>query len=521
MTNNVNIELSSEELRVEPGGTVQLTVCIKNPGTEPDRFQVEIEGIDMEWYAIPVPAFTVESGEEKKERILFKPPRTSESRSGVYPFIVRVRSLETGSTSIAQGTLIIPAFHLLTTELLPKRGTASFFRSTVEYELTLSNLGNTELTLQLFASDPEDVCIFEFESERVVIPAGGQTTMLMHVQPGRSSVIGPTRLFGFTVTARAVDNAYISSSTQGQIERKAVTSPATLIMLLVILAGAFVWYATRPVPVIIDSLAVDNAQIFEGDKATLSWSVQNARNISLSTKDGQPIATSLPAQGQLPVTPKGSTTYVLTASNRLGQMLKEVPITVLKQPIPPPPRVISFTSDRKDLIKGESAQLSWKVLNAEKIYLSPLADPAPIPLEVSSRLVTPDRTTEYVLTVVNVKQTVSSKVTITVTEKSKSTIDIFTATPGTVDPGGTVTLTWRATGASKVDIDHGIGEVDYQAGTVDVKPMKTTKYQITATDNEGHTATQSITVVVKQPPVDPTGTETVMPSDPNGINGPR
>jgi hypothetical protein len=161
------------------------------------------------------------------------------------------------------------------------------------------------------------------------------------------------------------------------------------------------------------------------------------------------------------------------------------------------------------------------VLNAEKIYLSPLADPAPIPLEVSSRLVTPDRTTEYVLTVVNVKQTVSSKVTITVTEKSKSTIDIFTATPGTVDPGGTVTLTWRATGASKVDIDHGIGEVDYQAGTVDVKPMKTTKYQITATDNEGHTATQSITVVVKQPPVDPTGTETVSPSDPNGINGPR
>src|SRR5688500_16264011 len=91
-------KLESDLISVEAGATVPVSLEVNNKGEAPDRFEVEIEGLDPEWTAVPVPVFSANPGENHSEKIFFKPPRASESLAGNYPFVVKVRSLDTGES---------------------------------------------------------------------------------------------------------------------------------------------------------------------------------------------------------------------------------------------------------------------------------------------------------------------------------------------------------------------------------------------------------------------------------------
>jgi peptidoglycan-associated lipoprotein len=68
------------------------------------------------------------------------------------------------------------------------------------------------------------------------------------------------------------------------------------------------------------------------------------------------------------------------------------------------------------------------------------------------------------------------------------------ATPGTVDPGQTVTLSWSSANATDLDIEPGVGKVATQ-GSTPVTPTASTTYTITATGPGGSaTATAHVNV---------------------------
>jgi len=68
------------------------------------------------------------------------------------------------------------------------------------------------------------------------------------------------------------------------------------------------------------------------------------------------------------------------------------------------------------------------------------------------------------------------------------------ATPGTVDPGQTVTLSWSSANATDLDIAPGVGKVATQ-GSTPVTPTASTTYTITATGPGGSaTATAHVNV---------------------------
>jgi len=85
--------------------------------------------------------------------------------------------------------------------------------------------------------------------------------------------------------------------------------------------------------------------------------------------------------------------------------------------------------------------------------------------------------------------------TVTVTEAIPEPVILsFDADPGTINSGGTSTLSWEVTGAATVSIDQGIGNVAL-SGTRDVSPGETTIYTLTATNEAGSVnATVQITV---------------------------
>jgi uncharacterized protein YkwD len=82
----------------------------------------------------------------------------------------------------------------------------------------------------------------------------------------------------------------------------------------------------------------------------------------------------------------------------------------------------------------------------------------------------------------------------------------FTASPSTLTPGQTSTLSWSVNGASSVAIDNSIGAVS-NATSMAVTPSQTTTYTLTAT-NSGGSSTSRVTLTVNplqdtQPPSTP------------------
>src|SRR4029079_14843269 len=101
------VTLSEPDLTVEPGTVSQLTVTIVNQQDSADRLSLEIEGIDVEWYAIPVPAVNLAPGGQATLKVPFRVARTAGNVAGTYPFLVRVQAMETGEVGVAQASLSV------------------------------------------------------------------------------------------------------------------------------------------------------------------------------------------------------------------------------------------------------------------------------------------------------------------------------------------------------------------------------------------------------------------------------
>jgi len=80
------------------------------------------------------------------------------------------------------------------------------------------------------------------------------------------------------------------------------------------------------------------------------------------------------------------------------------------------------------------------------------------------------------------------------TPKNPPTIVYFLASPDTIEKGDSSTLSWSIMNAATASIDNNIGSIATE-GTRTVNPTTTTKYTLTAGNNDGSvTASASITV---------------------------
>ena len=105
-------------------------------------------------------------------------------------------------------------------------------------------------------------------------------------------------------------------------------------------------------------------------------------------------------------------------------------------------------------------------------------------------------TTTFTITGTNPSGTGSATVTVTVAPPPAPTITSFTATPTSLPAsGGNVTLAWTTSGASTVAIDHGVGTVSGDSGSVVANVTATTPFTLTATNAGGSTAS-TVTVSV-------------------------
>ncbi|HWR13318.1 MAG TPA: alkaline phosphatase family protein [Terriglobales bacterium] len=160
------------------------------------------------------------------------------------------------------------------------------------------------------------------------------------------------------------------------------------------------------------------------------------------------------------------------------------------------PPTISFTASPTSISEGEFTTLTWNVLNATSISVSPNLnesdDGSALPRSGSRTLVL-QTTTVYTMTAQGPRGTATKEVRVEVGAANQSLT--LEADPTTTLPGGGSTLRWSSTGITQLSIDNGVGTVTPGTGSVRVTPTQTTTYKATGTGPRG-TQTASATVTV-------------------------
>jgi hypothetical protein len=504
-----SVQLSPDLVPLEPGSTTPVSVIVVNKGPEADRYELELEGLDGEWKAVPVPVFGVDSGETHSEKFFLKPPRVSESLAGNYPFVVKVRSLVSGDVRTVQGVAQVKTFHHLSMEINPRKGFVSPARKHNNFNVTIVNLGNADHTIQLVGTDPEDACTYEFETEHVPLNPGQQREVELIANPTSSRIVAGSRLIGFTVTGRSVETPSVVTSSQAQLEQRPLLTPATIIVFILLAGICALWWVLRPQPPTF-TMGADPRQLMSGGEVTVNWAAENARQVviragEVTIYDGP----ELRGARTFTLTQPGTTTIYGEAIYNTNRKEQTIQIEVQATPTVPAPVIESLSVDRNRIRMGEPFILRYKLSGGiESAILQPSGqelDPA-----LDEREIVPNRAgkLEYTLVVRNsVGVRVEKSFTVNVVDESDARILSFTPNVKAVPAeDARVRINWRVAGADQVEIKVA-GEATStipisSVGEQEFNLTKKTVFTITAWDAKGRQVTQSMTVDVL-PPVPP------------------
>lgn len=498
-----SVRIAADLVSVEAGATVPLGIEIANRSDESDRFELEIEGLDPDWTAVPVPTFGVDPRDIQSEKVFFKPPRVSESLAGTYPFVLKVRSLVTGELRTAQGVLEIKPYHHLTMEVSPKKGVYSSTRKANVFHATVMNLGNTEHTLQLFATDPEDALAYEFDQNQVVLGPGQTRTIEITAKPTESRTFSSSRLHGFSVSARSIETPSVVCSTQAQLEERPLMSPSALLVAILFALVFAGWYVLLPKPPTVDSLSISSMNPTRGQEVTVEWSTSNATSVRLLI--GNQVFDGQRPQGErrFLATESGTIEVIAMRDSKTSTPVRRT--FTVSDPAPVPPPVIErFEITPKEVKFGESLLIRYKLSgDIRKATLEPTGqelDP-----DIEQLRITADLRGEVTYTLVaenSAGAVVRKPVKIRVVEGSSASIVVFKVEPIDLPvEGGNVRISWQLANAARVELSVG-GEqsVIEPTGTREVIITSTTEFTITGYDDEGRTVTRSLTVKVAPPP---------------------
>jgi len=180
------------------------------------------------------------------------------------------------------------------------------------------------------------------------------------------------------------------------------------------LAGSSV--TTTNQPPLVNSFVADPPTIVPGGSSTLSWNVSEATRVIIDQGIG-----SVSLTGNRAVMPNVTSVYTLTATNAAGISVTAtaqviVTGTIAPSPTPTPitgslPLVNYFTANPTAIYAGDSATLSWSVLNATSMNISPGVG---FVSSVGSTLVSPDQSTSYTLSATNSAGTVNRSINVNV-----------------------------------------------------------------------------------------------------------
>lgn len=379
------VSLTTDMLAVDAGNTTPLGIGVSNKGSEPDLFEVLVEGLDPTWATAPVESFSVGAGESVIHKVVIRVPRVSESAAGAYPFVLKVRSLNSGDAQSCQGMLEVKPFHQLSMDVEPKRLAMGGLKPQAEFEVNVINLSNIEHELQLFASDPENECAFEFEPEKLRIGPGQQRVVTMTATSRKKALLANGKLYGVNVSARSVSNPTVAAYTQVQLELRPLASPAPVIAVLAVAAIGFAWFATIPRPPKVTLFKANKEQLRVGEELTLNYQTTGASAVTLFVND-ELLVNSQDEVGNFKFSPRdpGQYTLRLEAKRQDKSESRLLRVEVLPALEAPKPEITDFDVNATSVTEDDTLTVTFKVgpgttrIELRPIGLTPNPDQSPL-----------------------------------------------------------------------------------------------------------------------------------------------
>ena len=375
----------------------------------------------------------------------------------------------TWSTTNATSLTVTPS---ITTNALPLSGSQAITaNSTTTYTATAVGPGGSKTvtaTINVTAAAPT----LTFAADSTSVSAGGTVNLTWST----------TNTTSLTITPAISTDALPVSGTQPVTVNSTTTYTATATGAGGTTSQTVTITVTAAPPTM--TFTSDVSSVAAGGLVTLTWTTTNATAFSVTPSILGEDQTSLGLSGTATVVVNTTTTFVATATGSGGTVTAQVTVAALS-----PAPTITFSALPMSIAPGASSTLSWTTTNATTVDIDNGVGTGLAP--ANSATVTPAATTTYTATATGPGGTATATVTVTVSSALSITL---TASPTSISPGGSSTLTWVSNGTS-VTIS-GINGTQSPSGSLTVTPSATTAYTATATDNSLNTATSTATVTV-------------------------
>jgi hypothetical protein len=235
--------LSESNLSAAPGEDVSLQVTVRNTGSVVDEFTLEVEGEAGAWATIEPTSLSLFPDDDGVAVVTFHLPRSVEVSSGDVPFAVNVRSREDpDGVMVEEGMLLLGGFIDVSAELMPN--TARAFRQ-ARYEVSLDNMGNTEVVTTPQGSDPDGVLAFHFDPPQISSQPGSATFSVLLVRPRRPILRGQpkTRTFQVSLPIEGQEPIVLDGTiVQQPLFRRGIFA-ILAVLLALFLVLALLWFA--------------------------------------------------------------------------------------------------------------------------------------------------------------------------------------------------------------------------------------------------------------------------------------
>jgi hypothetical protein len=194
------LRLEAVRLSVEPGGQVQTTITIQNPGDIVEGYRLDVLGESAsDWAQVSPDEVQVYPGQDSTAVLVFNPPPDAVAGVGAFPFAVRARSVVDAQTSaVVEGDLDLGRVFGLQAKLSPVTSTG---RWRGKHLVQFTNWGNAPVKLKLTATDPDEKLGFAVHPELVEVPIGAEAGAAVLVRTRKPFLRGQPVRLPFTVTA--------------------------------------------------------------------------------------------------------------------------------------------------------------------------------------------------------------------------------------------------------------------------------------------------------------------------------